>query len=621
MTKRVFIYARRSDKSKKWTSISIDDQKTALIKECKKKWFIIDKIIEENQSWFVSWRREKFNDMIKELKERNIRWKWNYIDYVFIKKPNRISRNDEDTKLIIDLLDKEIVGLYSLSDWETSSLMSMQKLEKDLIDAKYESKVKSAEWWIHMDEATKNVWTICITPPYWYKRIWSKDYWKIVHNYDNDEANVVKEIFEEYSTGKYTISSMVNHLNLKYRRTKKLKWETIFCPYNYDFINNLLKNERYCWIYKHTFNLTRKDTRQYFKEEYPEINIKNNKITIDYTDIIKDFWTFEPLISKYLFNVCQKLKWKTINKKINKKVKENDYIFKWILICNCKKETEKDRYKWLKFTWEKTWKNKKYDNYKCNNNNAKLLKCYNPWMSWKKVENLFLKKFIDWIKFSELEIGIFENIISKQLESLIDIKEDNSKIFQDKLKNLKSQKSKYMDSYIEEDDIDFKKDIKEKINKIKKDIETTENELEKISEIDTKNNIQKRQIEDYIFYISSLWEKFESFPKFRKKELLEAMFEYVVLVDQKIAEYKLNPVFEFAFNKKKFDVSSISSKKKLKKTSNNFNSLNKVNNTVSDLNFAYGIPDKDRTCVYPLGGGYSSTELQRLKKFLKHNVF
>jgi ribonucleotide reductase beta subunit family protein with ferritin-like domain len=61
-----------------------------------------------------------------------------------------------------------------------------------------------------------------------------------------------------------------------------------------------------------------------------------------------------------------------------------------------------------------------------------------------------------------------------------------------------------MDNYLEEDDIDFKKDIKERIKKVKSEIIDIENELEKLYELDTTQNIKKREIEDYIYYISSL---------------------------------------------------------------------------------------------------------------------
>ncbi len=61
-----------------------------------------------------------------------------------------------------------------------------------------------------------------------------------------------------------------------------------------------------------------------------------------------------------------------------------------------------------------------------------------------------------------------------------------------------------MDNYLEEDDIDFKKDIKDRIKNIKAEIIKTETELEKLYELDTKQNIKNREIEDYIYYISSL---------------------------------------------------------------------------------------------------------------------
>ena len=573
MTSRVFIYARRSDKRKKWKSISIDDQKNALIKECNKKWFVIDKIIEENNSWFIPGARDDFNSMIEELIERNVKKKWEYIDYVFIKMPSRLSRNNIDTKIILDLLKKEIVMLYSLSDWETSSLVSMKKLEKDLIDAEYESKEKSVEGWKNMDEATKERWTICIAIPYWYKRIWTKEYWKVLINNDNNEADIVKEIFEEYSTWKYTCKSLSNHLNLKwYQESYTHKWQILFKKFTGARITAILKQKRYCGIYTHTFKLPWREKKKYFLEEYPEKEeeIRKNKITIDYTDIIKDFWTFKPIISKFLFNACQNKKGsnrvKKSIKKSTKKVliniideKEEDYIFKWILRCNCKKEITNDWNEWFYFTAEK--QKVIYDFYKCSNNNSKELQCSNRWWSWIKMETLFNKEFLDWITFSKLEMEIFESIISKQLEDLVDWWEDNSKLLKSKLKQLKIKEEKFFDNYMDEEDPKYKTKIKEKLNWLEKEIGETENELMKLDETNVDKNINERQIKDYIFYISSLWTKFMNFPKFRKREIIQAMFEYVVVYRWKVAEYKLNPVFEFAYNQKKFDADSLKVKK------------------------------------------------------------
>ena len=92
------------------------------------------------------------------------------------------------------------------------------------------------------------------------------------------------------------------------------------------------------------------------------------------------------------------------------------------------------------------------------------------------------------------------------------------------------------------------------------------------------------------------------------------MFEYVVIHKWEVLEYQLNPVFELAYKQKKFDVFSKVSKKKLNETSNLNNSVDKPKNNDLNLNSKYGIPNKNRTCVYPLGGDCSSTKLWGLEK-------
>jgi hypothetical protein len=70
------------------------------------------------------------------------------------------------------------------------------------------------------------------------------------------------------------------------------------------------------------------------------------------------------------------------------------------------------------------------------------------------------------------------------------------------------------------------------------------------------------------------------------------MFEYIVVYKWEILEYKLNPVFEFAFNNKKVQSLSSFSKKKKNKGLNSQNSLTKGETTGLKSSVVIGTPER-----------------------------
>ena len=102
----VFIYAKRSNWKDKQDLVSINKQIEDIKNECRKKWLQIEWIYIDNESILTEWKKIDFNKMINELKERNIKWKWKKIDYLYIYKK---------TNLIVDLIKNENLHLQILS--------------------------------------------------------------------------------------------------------------------------------------------------------------------------------------------------------------------------------------------------------------------------------------------------------------------------------------------------------------------------------------------------------------------------------------------------------------------------------------------------------------------------
>ena len=600
MTKKVFIYARRSSLKNKSKSISVEIQIQELQKACIEKWLLIEWIYKDNQSSYTAWKRDDFNKMLDEITKRNIKWKWDKIDYLYVYMTSRLARNRKEANQILDFIEEENLQILSLDETYEEWLKWQKKLIDDLTLAIYESKVKSEKWKKNMDETLKKKWTLTRRPAFWYKMI-INEFWDKQMVINKDEAEIVKKVFENYSTWNYTYKSIAQKLNkewyqktIRNKETKKINYRN----FNKNDIENILIKPIYYWKITTKYKKLTNAEIKYFESEYPDIDIKKETI-IDYSNFIKECWTFETIITKELFDKCLYIrswkKWKT--KFLETPSKWPIYLFRWILRCPCKLDKEKNiddlyRYTQEEKTNKKYWSKTNY--YKCSWQNTN---CHNKSISEQKLEKQIIDKFIDNIIFSDLEIKIFKEIIYIELKNLWKIKENSSKLLNVKLNNLEKEKNKYYNLYVDEDDEDFKVEHKNKYKKLKLEIEKVKNQLSNISNVaETKEDY----IKDYIYYINNLWTNFRDFPKARKSKIIKAFFEYIILdkissTKFNIVDFKLNPVFELAYNKKKVLCNVKNWNNSNNTTSNLENSLSKSKTSNSDNFILNGSPTRSRT--------------------------
>ena len=558
MSKKVFIYARRSNLKNKEDSISIDLQIQEIQKVCIEKWLEVDTIFKDNQSSFTAWKRNDFNKMIDELQKRNIKLKWDRIDYIYVYMASRLARNMDEANIIWNLIEKEEIQILSIDETYEEWLKWQKQLRIDLLNAEYSSKEKSEKGKKNMDTTQKKKGRLSRRPPFWYKmeidEFWTK---KMVINNDNNESKIVKIVYEYYSTWNYTYKSLAEYLTDNwYQKVKinKAAKKKSYINFTVSNIANILIKPIYYWKVISKFTKLTNAEIKYFEEEYWDIII-GKEIIVDYTNFIKEIWDFKTLISWDLYNKCLEIrqwkKWKT--KKIEDASKWPIYLFRGLLRCPCKSNIESEINNYFRYTQEEKPNNKwtgKNNYYKCSGWNKS---CINKSVSELKFENQIIEDFIDWIVFWDEEISIFKEIIYFQLKNLWEIKENAWKLLNIKLINLKKNKNKYYELYIDEDDDDFKIEHKKKYKEIKDEIEWVENQLENIPAI-VKN--KEEYIKDYIYYINELWANFRSFPKIRRSKILKSFFEYIILdkistTKFNVVDFKLNPIFELAYNKKK----------------------------------------------------------------------
>ncbi len=599
MSKRIFIYARRSSKKNKSWTVSIEKQISSIKNECKINWYIIEWIYEDNQSGFRVWIRPEFNDMINMIKKANIKWIWEKIDYIYVYWASRLCRNTEEARIIQDLVEKWKIKIKSIHGDYSEWLDGQKRLIHDLIDAIYESMEKSEEAKINMDLTYREKWKIARKAAYWY--IFSR-YKKLEINNENWEADIIKKVFNEYSKWEYTYKELANHLNITWNQKIYIKrnWEIAWKNFSEKDIENIITNEFYYWRVKVKYTDFTEKSLKYFQEVYPYKEIKEN-IVIDYTKYISQNNTFTPIISERLFKAAEDIRnWKRWKNKF--KNFEELYLFQWMIKCSCKQNIENNPNKYLSYTQYPTKKDNWiiYNNYRCSNNereSKETWKTINCDKSKARISEIALEKiiytdFIKWIQFSDKEKEIFEKVIAYKLQQLWEYKENTSRKLKQRLVNLKKEKEKAFKEYRSETDSLIKEMLLEDLHKIDNDYKKIETEIENLPE---GNKEDSNNINDYVFYINKLWSHFKLFPKYKKQKFIRAMFERIVLENKKIVDFKLNPVFELAYNKKKVVTFNHLEDNPKKKCSNSLRGLTKTKRAQSEDCTLYGRPTRNRT--------------------------
>ncbi len=599
MKKRVLIYARRSSKKNKDSSISVKKQIDKLLLKCESKDYEVVWIYKDNQSGFKPWIRKEFNDMIKLINKKYK--KWEKIDYIYVYWVSRLCRNTEESRLIEDLVNANKIKIKSLN-WDYTDWLDAQlRLINDMNKAIFESKVKSEEAKINMDITYREKWRLAKILPYWYI-LWWRSWRDVLINNEFNESDIVKKVFNDYAEWTYTYKDIAKNLDIiwykKYFLSKDKK-EVKSRKFNEKDIENILIKDFYCWKVVITYKDLTDWVIKHFKETYPDRKITDPFI-VDYTKYINKYMIYEPLISEELFNevknIRQGKKWTTKSKKDNKDI----FIYEWILKCNCKKDIENNPKKYFTYTNSKTKKSNWtiYYNYKCSNNNRissnkwDMVVCNNKNISEIELEKIIYEDFIKWIIFSDFEKEIFEEIITYKLKQLWKIKEDTNSRLKKRLTELEKVKKDLISDYRSITNEIVREELEKDLEKNKEEIIKTEEELKKLP-----NNLSRKEehLKEYIYYINKLWTHFRIFPRIKKQKLIKAMFDFIIIENKKIVSYKLNPIFEFAIKRNRVGTFKDLTSKSKNKSSNSNNSLNKTKRTQSNDYVLYGSPTRSRT--------------------------
>jgi hypothetical protein len=253
----VVAYIRESTGRQSMYGYKPEVQKKEIGKYCKRLSSEIVQMFEDSGSGGDIEKRPKFQEMIRYVKARGIR-------FIVIAEISRFFRNFEETVAFErDLREK--FGIFAIDtecDWEPREYLTkgipphvrrqrmnarmgaddyLQNLKRDISDG-YKEKKDSGQY----------------VGPLPFGLEWMDDQCKFVR-YKEDEKEIVKEIFEKYASGKYSVTTLMHYLNDKgYRcsevqkiakkRKSGAEYEEshiVRIKFTYDRVLGLLKNKSF----------------------------------------------------------------------------------------------------------------------------------------------------------------------------------------------------------------------------------------------------------------------------------------------------------------------------------------------------------------------------------------
>ncbi len=483
-------YVRVSSHEQAERNISIPSQIDQINNYCKQNWYIIEKVYKEENSAY-KWKRKVFNELLKDLKENNkIKW-------LIVFKFDRLSRNLDDfvkVDKIIRNKDLELLSVtepmlnsylwrYMVRDMQNRAILYSEELS---FRVKLWIRKKLQLWW--------DVWWYV---PFWYDKI----NWKLI---PNQKAKIIKDIFTLYSYWIYWIRELTKIIKEKYNLDKLPK------------IDRLLEKHIYIWKIVKTWKLW---NEEYIFWGYDKAWTYVEKYDLNYVI---------PIISKDLFNLCQKVR---KQRATYSKIKNKDYprIFK----CSCWRNLSRDDKKWnIYFRCPKHISS--LFPYKCNQNYINLKYVKDELLEI--IEKITLTKEI-----RDKMVEKFNNDIEITLNNKNKILKENKK----QLEILKNKQLEITNSFI--DNIISKEIFEISSAKINDEIDKINELLDSLEDTDKFLKANQKTID----FIKNL-EKLNIEQKTKKSsQVLSALFSIVAnltLTNKKVLNVAIKHPFDILYN-------------------------------------------------------------------------
>ena len=457
------------------------------------------------------------------------------IDYVLVYKLSRFGRNAADVLCAVQKLEDYEVNLYCVQDSIDSAqgvgkllisvLAAVSEIERDNIlvqtMAGREQKAREGKWNGGF-------------APYGYQLVDGK------LEIDEEEAEVVRIIFDKFVTTKMGANSIANYLNdLGIKKTRLQKHELSY--FSASFIKKLIDNEVYCGkiAYCKRKTVKKPGTRNEYEKKKQDEYIVSQGIH----EAIIDEETWQRAHEKRLDTGIRSEKVYNV---------EHEHILSGILKCpvcgaslygsRSKKSNGKNYYSY-------SCKHRRYIEDKENKENKEKKCDFGRSFNQDKVNSAVVEVIKEMVNNKK-----FADAIKEKINSKIDTKSIDDEILQirqniDK-RNRKIKKLKDMQNNLDIDDKDFEK----KYNKFSDDINNEEeiiNDLEEtVKEKEVyRKNIEKQKISidgiyKYLLYFDKLYDKFNDR---EKKMFFNSFVERIDLYEEEQANGQFLKHIKFKF--------------------------------------------------------------------------
>ena len=431
MNKKVVIYLRVSSREQKEGGFSIPSQRKLLTNYAIKNDFKIVKEFEDDETAKKA-GRTSFNEMVSFLKDR----KNKDINTILVEKTDRLYRNFKDYVIVDELgvtvylvKENEIIGKDASSHQKFIHGIKVL-MAKNYIDNLSEEVRKGLK-----EKAESGIYP-CSHPPLGYI-LKKREGEKSILTIDEKNKELAKSIFEFYSTGLYSLGSLI----------KKIKKDGLLIQSNFP------KNSKLTTLTKSTIH------RILSNPVYYGNFLWNGQLY---------HGTHEPIVSKELWDKAQEILNRYKDKKILSKYNTKPFVFKGILQCGeCGRTITADR--------KIKPSGKKYVYYSCTKYKTN---CSQKAVNERKLD----EQIIDYLNVLKIPRKVI-SYITEDLKQSLTLKRGTEDRVRDKLTDEKEKIEKRMDALYEDklDNIINKDFYDRKFKEYESKIKDLENKISRYS--------------------------------------------------------------------------------------------------------------------------------------------
>ena len=488
--KTCYAYIRVSTEEQKNKGYSPDNQIRQIRDFAEMHGYHIKKIFDDSgRSGRSTEKRLALLELLKAIDERPV-------DATIFYKIDRLARNVGDFDRMYKLFKAKNIKLLSISEGD---LMEGNSLIPNIFAsvAQWESEVNSSRTRDALAQKFEEGWQPT-RPPIGYRSVGGKDEKKTCEP-DPYEAPIVKEFFEMYATGNYSILAIQDWLskkNIVSRHGTGLGHSVICNILNNSFYYGLIRWHGQSKMGKH-----------------------------------------KPIITKELFDTCQYVLAKHRSFLIRHRV--HDFLLRGFIFCaECGQRYTAE---WHKDMHKLVNRGGKIAYYHCQKRERNG--CPALYVEMSKMEKLVEQEFIK-LEFSEEFINA---VIKKTKEVLEENRKSGSSVMQGIINQkiaLETRRNNLEDSML--DGTLDRESFKRRHTEMQQQIINLDNQ---VMELDNKSKIDIDLIEEVLAFTRNIHQAYVEAPTFLKRHYLRFFFEQIVVKNRKIYKVVPTPIFKILKNR------------------------------------------------------------------------